>query len=243
MMSGHNLYNEILAEVLLSKYIFRKILRKVCSKGSFNRINWRGEMKKILIMLMVVFGSFVYSDEAEDLIINGFNSISESVETIMRDKADEVMHEWDKNYYSIFYDNDVPVSIRRHITEIALIYAMDQIYKGNKDAIKKNKINIQELSKDFRYKVDPDGVIFWCVPKAHLAGCYVIATETLGVYGVDTGMPTIYDGFYSMYPMYMKYAGEMDVLWYRNKELAEFIYKMNGINYKIDESGHISVEL
>ncbi|WP_338964165.1 hypothetical protein [Fusobacterium nucleatum] len=57
--------------------------------------------------------------------------------------------------------------------------------------------------------------------------------ESVLVFGVNTGALSYYaDNIYFMYPMPIKYVGDLETLNYSEPETLKFILKINNIKYK-----------
>ena len=199
-------------------------------------------MKKILVILMLVinsisFGGTVTKEQKDELtktLTTMFNKVPIYDERSYIEKAEETINDF--MHESLFYDYGYtePITTKRYIAENAMFYAISSIYGMNKNAIINNKITVDEMEKDFKWKVTEDAFIIWYIPKAYIAGIIDLRyPESVLVFGVDTGALSYYaDNIYFMYPMPIKYVGDLGTLNYREPETLKFILKINNIKYK-----------
>lgn len=199
-------------------------------------------MKKILIILILIlnsicFGSIFDPPTKEEknyltqVYTTLFNTIVTYNERSFIEKAEEALT--NPIHPSVFYDKGLTYGItaRRKIAEFATFYTMGTIYKMDKNQIKKNKITIDEMEKDLKWKVDENAILYWYVPKGFLLGAIDLREpDNILIFGIkDAGIPSYIDEhLYHTYLLYERITEIIDLISYREPETYDFILRING---------------
>ena len=190
-------------------------------------------MKKILVILMLLIGSFAYSynDEFANEIFANYNKIEGSEYPADKERVEEILNEPYGTYGSPFdIDGDYVLSRGDFILQICTWIAYDTIYKYDIKKMRKERPNIDKYYEDFHYKFNEDsGFILWCIPSAHCIGIIEPISGDIYIHGYDTGEPSYYEGMYGMSGLHMRYSMKMDTARDYDKELYKVICEINGI--------------
>lgn len=190
-------------------------------------------MKKILIALILLIGTFAYSynDKLANDIMANYNSIEGSDYSADKERVEEILREPYGTYGSPFdIDGDYVLSTGDFIIQMSTWIAYETIYKFDKNKMRKEKPNINKYAKDFHYKFNSsNGVIVWYIPSAHTCGMIEVISGTVYLYGYNTGESSYYDGYYGMNTLHMKYSMKMETARDYDKELYKVICEINDV--------------
>lgn len=190
-------------------------------------------MKKILIVLMMVVGSFTYSynDEFANEIFRNYNKIDGSDYSADKERVEEILREPYGTYGSPFdIDGDYVLSRGDFIIQMCTWIAYETIYEFDKDKMRKEKPSINKYAKDFHYKFNEDsGFIVWCIPSAHCIGIIEVISGDVYLHGYNTGEPSYYEGMFGMSGLHMRYSMMMDTARNYDKELYKVICEINDV--------------
>lgn len=190
-------------------------------------------MKKVLIGLILLIESILYGMDMKEAILKDFEAVDDYTYSRAREEAEDILL-FDRKYQSVFYSYDDPkrINAKRYISEIAAFYAMETIYKWDKEAIKRDNITADRFERDFMWKLERSGYIVWCIPDAHLFGTINMINEDIAVLAVNTGAPMYENGWFLFSPLYDRYYMFLENLYYSNNiELKKFIFDINHIKY------------
>ena len=190
-------------------------------------------MKKILIALIILIGTFAYSynDKLANDIMANYNNIEGSDYSADKERVEEILREPYGTFGSPFdIDGDYVLSTGDFIIQMSTWIAYETIYKFDKNKMRKEKPNINKYAKDFQYKFNSsNGVIVWCIPSAHTCGMIEVISGTVYLYGYNTGESSYYDGYYGMNTLHMKYSMKMETARDYDKELYKVICEINDV--------------
>lgn len=190
-------------------------------------------MKKILIALILLIGTFAYSynDKLANDIMANYNSIEGSDYSADKERVEEILREPYGTFGSPFdIDGDYVLSTGDFIIQMSTWIAYETIYKFDKNKMRKEKPNINKYAKDFYYKFNSsNSVIVWCIPSAHTCGIIEVISGTVYLYGYNTGESSYYDGYYGMNTLHMKYSMKMETARDYDKELYKVICEINDV--------------
>ena len=190
-------------------------------------------MKKILIALILLIGTFAYSynDKLANDIMANYNNIEGSDYSADKERVEEILREPYGTFGSPFdIDGDYVLSTGDFIIQMSTWIAYETIYKFDKNKMRKEKPNINKYAKDFHYKFNSsNGVIVWYIPSAHTCGMIEVISGTVYLYGYNTGESSYYDGYYGMNTLHMKYSMKMETARDYDKELYKVICEINDV--------------
>ena len=188
-------------------------------------------MKKILIALILLIGTFAYSynDKLANDIMANYNSIEGSDYSADKERVEEILREPYGTFGSPFdIDGDYVLATGDFIIQMSTWIAYETIYEFVKDKMRKEKPSINKYAKDFHYKFSPDdGCIIWCIPSAHTIGMIEVISGSVYLLGMNTGEPSYYKGYYGMNTLHMKYSMKMETARDYDKELYKVICEIN----------------
>jgi hypothetical protein len=190
-------------------------------------------MKKIIIVLMLLIGSFAYSynDETANKIMELYNKVEGSDYSADKERVEEILREPYGTFGSPFdIDGDYVLSTGDFILQMSTLIAYDGIYNWDIAKLRKDRPSIDKYSKDFHYKFSPeDGCIIWCIPSAHCMGMVEVVSGSVYLLGIDTGEPSYYKGYYGLNSLHTKYSMKIETARDYDKELYKVICEINDV--------------